>query len=163
MTPTLPSAEWGSEGADSLQVSTDGGQTWTSSAVLAFDGPTRGDTNCPGTRGTHDEFQLHQQRDDHRRQQRLCRRGQPQNAAAFDALVLPTVKVTLENSATGLIIDQGLASTTARSPVRASPLIRRRRQRSSPGRRPTPIICRSISSRPEPSMPRSPCQADRSQ
>src|SRR5262249_33087108 len=33
------------------------------------------------------------------------------NDAAFDALLLPTVKVTLETSATALVIDQGLATT----------------------------------------------------
>ena len=112
VTPTLPSAEWGNEGADSLQVSTDGVH-WSSSLALAFTN-NNGTITSPQTvfmRAAPTSNFSYTRNETIVVASAVFATG-GSNDAAFDSLVLPVVKVTLETSAIGLVIDQGLASTT---------------------------------------------------
>ncbi|HKS88267.1 MAG TPA: DUF3383 family protein [Stellaceae bacterium] len=119
VSPALPSAEFAAQGAAALQVSVYDGTTWSewsANATLEFVGggstsqmvrvraapvPANDTYTRPETIVVASEILVPQQaaisNDD---------------AAALEALVLPTIKVTVESSATGLIIDQGLQSQT---------------------------------------------------
>ncbi len=115
VTPTLPSAEWGAEHADSLQVSVDGGQTWSASAVLAFSdnsGVISGTQTVLMRAAPTTNFSYTRNETIVVASTIFAVGGTPTQNAALDSLVLPVVKVTLETSATALVIDQGIATTT---------------------------------------------------
>ena len=108
ISPAQPSAEWAALGAAALQVSIDGGVTWSATAQLKFVGGQTGPQTvllraAPSTAG-----------DSYARDEsiivaaRVVSNDQPE----LDSLELPTVKVTVKSSASGLIIDQGVAPTT---------------------------------------------------
>ena len=108
ISPTLPSAEWAAEGAAALQVSIDGGTTWTSTAQLEFVGGVTGPQTvmlraAPTPQG-----------DTYSRDESIIVASSVVSAdqPALDSLILPTVKVIVEAIATGLFIDSGAAPTT---------------------------------------------------
>ena len=108
VTPALPSAEWASEGATGLEVSTDGGHTWAPTATLEFIGGTTGtQTVLLRAIGIPSD-------DTYSRNETIVVASSiiSTDNPALDSIILPTVKVTLETSVTGLIVDQGLQSTT---------------------------------------------------
>ena len=106
VTPTLPSAEWGSQEAASLLVSIDGGVTWAASAILTFvGGQTATQTvlmKAAPTDGTYTRNETIVVTSS------IISTDDP----TLNGLVLPTVKVILETGTAGLIIDQGLRSTS---------------------------------------------------
>ncbi len=111
--PAMPSSEWGAEGAAALEVSTDGTH-WSSALTLAF-------TNNNGTITAPQIVYMRAvgvpTTDTYTRDETIVVASSivatgGSNDALFNALVVPTVKVTLETSASGLIVDQGLQSTT---------------------------------------------------
>ena len=108
ISPALPSAEWGAQGAPALQVSVDGGKTWTANATLEFvGGQTSAQTVLLRAAPTPAN-------DTYTRDETIVVAASviSQDQPELDSLVLPTVKVTLVTSASGLIIDQGVAATT---------------------------------------------------
>ena len=108
VTPTLPSSEWGSQGAASLLVSADGGVTWAASAILTFvGGQTQTQTVLMKAAPTPVG-------DTYTRNETIVVASSiiSTDDPALEALVLPTVKVTLETGTAGLIIDQGLRTTS---------------------------------------------------
>ncbi len=108
ISPTLPSAEWAAQGAAGLQVSIDGGTTWTSSAQLKFVG------GVTGTQTVMVRANAVPVNDTYSRDESIIVASSVVSAdqPALDALVLPTVKVIVKSSVSGLIIDQSLAATT---------------------------------------------------
>ena len=105
--PASPSAEWGSQGAAALQVSTDNGQTWGSTGTLKFvGGATRGHSRPYWLRAGPASGQFTDN------ETIVVANSIASSDPAISALTLPTVKVTLETSASGLIIDQDTEPTT---------------------------------------------------
>src|ERR1700730_14404328 len=110
VSPTTASAEWTSKGAKGLEVSTDGIH-WAANLALAFTNTTAFQTVylravAGNTYPLNETITI---------ASTIVAIGGVNPAtsnADFNALILPTVKVFLETSTTGLIIDQGIASTT---------------------------------------------------
>ena len=108
ITPTAPSAEWAALGAVALLVSTDNGVTWAATGQLEFVGGATGPQTVLLRAAPIDPTKpLYTNNETIVVASRVVSKDQP----ALNALVVPTVKVTLETSATGLIVDTPVAPT----------------------------------------------------
>ena len=106
--PAAPSAEWRSQGAAAVQVSTDGGLTWSNTGVVGFVGGGAASTSvllraapiAAGDTYARDETIV------------VANRVVSVDVPGLNSLTLPSVKLTLQASASGLIISQPDAATT---------------------------------------------------
>ena len=108
ISPALPSAEWAALGAAALQVSVDGGQTWSATGQLKFVGGLTGPQTVLLRAAAVPANDTYSRDETIIVASRVVSADQPE----LNALNLPTVKVTVKTSASGLIIDQSLAPTT---------------------------------------------------
>ena len=119
VSPAQPSAEWGAQGAAALQVSTDPNnpQSWLSNLTLAFTATynaTTGVTTVTPTQTVYMRAAPVPANDTYSRDETIVVASTliSTDVPSLNNITLPVVKVTLETSATGLIIDQGTAPTT---------------------------------------------------